>query len=90
MAEVNRLLKQHRQMQDAFKSMAKGGGRGFARMAQMFGAGTGAPGAMAGGPPPGVGGPALPGLAGLGGKGPALPGLGAPPAFNPFQALKKP
>src|SRR5271165_1327143 len=40
-SEVNRLLKQHRQMQDAFKMMAKGGGKGFARMAGMFGGGAG-------------------------------------------------
>ncbi|MBS0408750.1 MAG: signal recognition particle protein [Proteobacteria bacterium] len=38
-AEVNRLLKQHRQMQDAFKFMAKDGGKGFARMAGMLGGG---------------------------------------------------
>src|SRR5580700_7290792 len=38
-AEVNRLLKQHRQMQDAFKFMAKDGGRNLARMAGMFGGG---------------------------------------------------
>ena len=38
-AEINRLLKQHRQMQDAFKMMAKGGGKGFARMAGMLGGG---------------------------------------------------
>ena len=36
-AEVNRLLKQHRQMADAFKMMSKGGGKGFAQMAQMLG-----------------------------------------------------
>src|SRR5260221_8952066 len=36
-SEVNRLLKQHRQMQDAFKMMARDGGKGFARMAGMFG-----------------------------------------------------
>src|SRR3546814_12180519 len=40
-AEVNRLLKQHRQMADAFKMMSKGGGRGFAQMAQMLGGGAG-------------------------------------------------
>ena len=40
-AEVNRLLKQHRQMADAFKMMSKGGGRGFAQMAQMLGGGGG-------------------------------------------------
>ncbi|MDB5432613.1 MAG: signal recognition particle protein [Caulobacter sp.] len=38
-AEINRLLKQHRQMADAFKMMAKDGGRGFARMAGMMGGG---------------------------------------------------
>src|SRR6185312_1199195 len=40
-AEINRLLKQHRQMADAFKMMSKGGGRGFAQMAQMLGGGGG-------------------------------------------------
>ena len=39
-AEINRLLKQHRQMQDAFKFMAKDGGKGFARMAGMMGGGA--------------------------------------------------
>ncbi|MDO9222633.1 MAG: signal recognition particle protein, partial [Caulobacter sp.] len=34
-AEVNRLLKQHRQMADAMKMMTRNGGAGFARMAQM-------------------------------------------------------
>src|ERR1700754_1800627 len=46
-AEVNRLLKQHRQMADAFKMMSKGGGKGFAQMAQMLG-GMGGPGGMGG------------------------------------------
>src|SRR6185312_7900645 len=66
-AEVNRLLKQHRQMQDAFKYMAKDGGKNFARMAKMLGGGGmeqlkamggGKPPAEAGpsGPPPGLGG----------------------------------
>lgn len=32
-AEINRLLKQHRQMADAFKMMSRDGGKGFARMA---------------------------------------------------------
>src|SRR5581483_7265796 len=40
-AEVNRLLKQHRQMADAFKMMSRGGGKGFAQMAQMLGGGAG-------------------------------------------------
>jgi len=47
-AEVNRLLKQHRQMADTFKSMARDGGKSFARMAQMMGMG-GAGGGMGGG-----------------------------------------
>jgi signal recognition particle subunit SRP54 len=38
-AEVNRLLKQHRQMADMFKAMSKDGGKGMARMAQMMGGG---------------------------------------------------
>jgi len=38
-AEVNRLLKQHRQMADAFKMMSRDGGKGFARMAGMLGGG---------------------------------------------------
>jgi signal recognition particle subunit SRP54 len=78
-AEINRLLKQHRQMQDAFKMMAKGGGKGFARMAGLLGGGAGGLDrlkAMGGGPPP------LPGAAPS-----LLPGLGGPPApaFNPFK-----
>ena len=40
-AEVNRLLKQHRQMADAFKMMSRDGGKGFARMAGMLGGGAG-------------------------------------------------
>jgi hypothetical protein len=64
--------------------MARGGGRGFARLGAMM---TGAGGldrlkTMGGGPAPS----ALP--PGLGGAGPSLPGLpGAnlPPAFNPFK-----
>jgi signal recognition particle subunit SRP54 len=96
-AEVNRLLKQHRQMQDAFKMMARDGGKGLARMAGMLG-GAGGPGglsalkAMGGGmkPPalPGAeGGGGLPNLPGLGAKpGPTLPGLGGlPPGFNRFK-----
>jgi len=98
-AEVNRLLKQHRQMQDAFKYMAKDGGKNFARMAKMMGGGGmeqlkamggGKPPAEAGpsGPPPGLGGashapPNLPGLGGPPRPG-SLPGLGGAP-FNPFK-----
>jgi signal recognition particle subunit SRP54 len=78
-AEVNRLLKQHRQMQDAFKMMARGGGKGFARMAGVMGLGVPA-GAPAG----------LDALKSLGAgpaqtpASPALPGLGGAP-FNPFR-----
>jgi signal recognition particle subunit SRP54 len=93
-AEVNRLLKQHRQMADAFKMMSKGGGKGFAQMAQMLGGMSG----------PGVGG--MDRLKNLGGGkmpmpsekeieemaaklqaggGPKLPGLGGLPGFNPFK-----
>ncbi|MDO9336423.1 MAG: signal recognition particle protein [Caulobacter sp.] len=89
-AEVNRLLKQHRQMADAFKMMSKGGGKGFAKMAAMLGGGGG--GGMdrlktlGGGKMPDVD-PAeiekqLKGLPGMGGPGggslpnmPNLPGL---------------
>jgi signal recognition particle subunit SRP54 len=88
-SEVNRLLKQHRQMQDAMKFMAKDGGKGFAKMARMMGAGGagGAGGAL----PPGVSQADLDrakemmsrpgGLAGLGGSpgGGGLPGLGGLP-----------
>jgi signal recognition particle subunit SRP54 len=88
-------------MADTFKSMAKDGGRSFARMAQMMGMGGAA---APGGPaiPPGLGGsmPDLEQLKALGGGkmpdlsqlskltgGPGgLPGLGnLPPGFNPFK-----
>ena len=43
--DVNRLLKQHRQMADMVKSMSKGGGKGLKQMAAMMGGlGGGAPG----------------------------------------------
>jgi signal recognition particle subunit SRP54 len=94
--EVNRLLKQHRQMADAFKAMSRDGGKSMARMAQMMG---GMPG-MGGGGMPGTPGGKMPsqeelakameqlkgsggGLPGLGG-GPKLPGLGGMPGF-PFK-----
>jgi signal recognition particle subunit SRP54 len=86
-AEINRLLKQHRQMQDAFKMMARDGGKGFARMAGLFGGGG--PGgldalkALGGGakapPLPGGAAPEAQGLPGL----PSLPGLGARPGSPP-------
>jgi signal recognition particle subunit SRP54 len=96
-AEVNRLLKQHRQMADAFKMMSKGGGKGFAQMAQMLGGG-GAGGmdrlkALGGGKMPTQqeieeAASKLPGLGGGPGGGLKLPGLGGgglPPGFNPFK-----
>jgi signal recognition particle subunit SRP54 len=90
-AEINRLLKQHRQMQDAFKMLARDGGRGLARMAGLFGPGKLA--ALGGGappPPPGMGGPSLPGLPGFPSGAPpmgGLPGLGGgrPSGFDPFK-----
>ena len=92
-AEVNRLLKQHRQMQDAFKFLAKDGGKGFAKVANLMGANGGLDRlrAMGGGPAPADTAAPQPaaGLPGLGGPAPrpgVLPGLGggAPP-FNPFK-----
>jgi signal recognition particle subunit SRP54 len=88
-AEVNRLLKQHRQMSDAFKAMSKDGGKGMARMAQAMGMPMPGGGGMPGGAGPdlarlkALGGgklsepestPSSPSLPGLGGGG--LPGLG--------------
>jgi signal recognition particle subunit SRP54 len=93
-AEVNRLLKQHRQMADAFKALSKNGGKGFGQMAKMLGGGNldmGKIAQMTGQPQPtpeqmeemaeklkGLGGP---------GGGFKLPGLGGglPPGFNPFK-----
>ena len=85
-SEVNRLLKQHRQMSDAFKMMSRQGGKGFARMAGMLGMGAPGGGMGGGGMPAGMPQPTeadlerlkalgagkLPGLGGGGG----LPGLG--------------
>lgn len=96
-AEVNRLLKQHRQMADAFKSLSKNGGKGFGQMAKMLGGGNmdmGKIAQMTGQPAPtpeqieemqsklkGLGGPG-----GAGGfKLPGLGGGGLPPGFNPFK-----
>ena len=98
-SEVNRLLKQHRQMADAFKAMSKDGGKGFARMAGMMGGGGAADrlkslgGGRLAAPNQNqleelgkmaAGGGKPPGLGdGL----PKLPGLGGglPPGFNPFK-----
>lgn len=100
-SEVNRLLKQHRQMADAFKAMSKDGGKGFARMAGMMGGGGA--GGMDRLKSLGGGKMAMPDqhqleelgkmaggggkLPGLGDGLPKLPGLGGglPPGFNPFK-----
>ncbi len=90
--EINRLLKQHRQMSDAFKMMSRGGGKHMMQMAKMMGGGAmpGMPSmdqlkTMGGGkapaiepntPPPG-----FPGLGGPPSGG--LPGLGGLPGFKP-------
>jgi signal recognition particle subunit SRP54 len=98
-AEVNRLLKQHRQMQDAFKFMAKDGGKNFARMAGALGGGGMDRLKNLGGGrlpeqpqqlPPGLTGGAPSNLPGLGGQPtpnalPGLPGLGGGSTFNPFK-----
>jgi signal recognition particle subunit SRP54 len=99
-AEINRLLKQHRQMADAFKMMSRDGGKGFARMAGMMGGGGADRLKSLGGgklPQPDAGqledlgrlaqgGPQLPGLGGGAGGLPKFPGLGGlPPGFNPFK-----
>jgi signal recognition particle subunit SRP54 len=87
-SEINRLLKQHRQMSDAFKMMSRNGGKGMAQMARMMGAGPGPDvarlKALGGGKlpqtDPNTPSAALPGLPGLGGQTTpgGLPGLGAP------------
>jgi signal recognition particle subunit SRP54 len=69
-ADVNRLLKQHRQMADVFKAMSKDGGKSMARMAQALGGMGGGGGGM--GLPPGFTPPG-----GMGGAGPDLARLKA-------------
>lgn len=89
--DVNRLLKQHRQMADMVKSMARGGPRKMQQMAAMLGGLPGMGGAGGGGMP-GMGGPDMARLKALGGgKAPEpspeeiqalqdrLAGLGGPP-----------
>ncbi len=78
-SEINRLLKSHRQMSDAFKMMSRDGGKGFSRMAGMLGMGGPPGGGMGGGG--GMAGPDLERLKALGGgklpsPGGGLPGLG--------------
>ncbi|WP_309089277.1 signal recognition particle protein [Phenylobacterium sp.] len=91
-AEVNRVLKQHRQMADAFKMLSKNGGKGFGQMAKMLGGGNMDLGKLAQ-----LGGGKMPSpeqmeeLQKQLGSGPGgalkLPGLGGglPPGFNPFK-----
>ena len=99
-AEVNRLLKQHRQMADAFKMLSRDGGKGFARMAGMLGGGGADRLKSLGGgklPMPDqsqleelgklAGGPGGPG--GKGG-GPQLPGLGGPGGLPKLPGLGGP
>ncbi|HEY5007891.1 MAG TPA: signal recognition particle protein [Caulobacteraceae bacterium] len=84
--EINRLLKQHRQMSDVVKSMSRDGGKGFARMAGALGGMGGGDmarlRAMGGGK---LGAPG--GLPGLGGdqanSAGTLPGLGGFPFKKP-------
>jgi signal recognition particle subunit SRP54 len=93
-ADVNRLLKQHRQMADMVKAMSKGGGKGMGGMMAAMKA-MGGPGGMPGGMPGGgmggpdlerlkaLGGGKLPGLGG-GATPPGMPGMGGLPNF-PFK-----
>ncbi|HUZ14080.1 MAG TPA: signal recognition particle protein [Caulobacteraceae bacterium] len=85
-AEVNRLLKQHRQMQDAFKFMARDGGKGFARMAGLLGGAEQLQAMAAGKGPLGAPGGLPASLPGLGAESrpSGLPGLGGAP-FHPFK-----
>src|SRR3990167_4606492 len=91
-AEVNRLLKQHRQMADAFKSLSKNGGKGFGQMAKMLGGGgmdMSKIAQMTGGqqPTPEQMEEMAAKLKSMPGGLPKLPGLGGglPPGFNPFK-----
>ncbi len=93
-AEVNRVLKQHRQMADAFKAMSKNGGKGFGQMAKMLGGGNLDPAKIAqltgqAAPTPEQMEELQSRLKGMGGGpgGLKLPGLGGglPPGFNPFK-----
>ena len=89
--EVNRLLKQHRQMADAFKMMSRDGGRGFSRMAGMLGMGQ--PGGGAGAMPagmPNVSPQDLEKAKAMLGKAGGLPGLGAPGGGLPGLPFGKP
>jgi len=96
-AEVNKVLKMHRQMADVVKAMGKGGMKG---LMNKIGGAMGGMGGMGGGPrvdpaalkqlgsgkpPPQSTLPGLPGLPGGGNPPPSLPGLpGLPGGLPPF------
>jgi len=86
-AEVNRLLKQHRQMQDAFKFLAKDGGKNMARVAGMMGGDMSRLKSMGGGRLPEQDQPLPPELSGGASGLPNLPGLGAQPKPNVLPGL---
>lgn len=66
--DINRLLKQHRQMADMVKSLSKGGRGNLQKMAAMMGGMPGMPGGGGGmGGPGGIGGPDISRLKSLGG-----------------------
>lgn len=76
--DINRLLKQHRQMADMVKSLSKGGGKNLQKMAAMMGGlgGGGMPGL------PGMGGPDMARLKALGG------GKMAEPSADEMKAIQ--
>jgi signal recognition particle subunit SRP54 len=78
--DINRLLKQHRQMADVFKTMSRDGGRGMARIAQAMGGGGFGGADMA--RLKAMGGGKLPQAAEAPGQ---LPGLGGGPLNSPGQ-----
>jgi signal recognition particle subunit SRP54 len=99
-SEINRLLKQHRQMADVFKAMSRDGGKNLARMAQQMGGMMGmGPDmarlrAMGGGklPTDMAAGQSsqLPGLGGVPANPSGLPGLpGQLPGLGGFNPFKK-
>jgi signal recognition particle subunit SRP54 len=85
-ADVNKILKMHRQMGDMMKTM---GGKGMKEMAAAMAGGGGGQGGGGAGPSlPGLGGPA--GMGGLGGMGGLPPGaLPGQPAQRGRKATKK-
>ncbi len=89
--DINRLLKQHRQMADAVKALSRGGGKNLQKMAAMMGLGGGGPDmarlkTMGGGklaPDPEQLKSMLPGLGGPGASEPPPGGLPGLPGFPP-------